>query len=228
MANDWTAGNPFLGQSNPYLQQQIDASLGDTMRSYNLQAKPAIESAMVRSGSFGNSGLQQMQGEQQRQLAQTLGNQANNFRAGDYQNQQGMYQWDQNFNRGVYNDQFAQNQQQFQNGMQTLGFQNNANQQNLGLGTQIQQTPMNYWQQFANSANGIGQGFGTSSSTSSAQGSPIMGALGGAQLGGAMQKGWGGGWGSPSVSDGGYSTGQGASYGGSYDGGMFTPNRAGM
>ena len=67
----WTGGNPFLGTNNPYLQGQIDSTLGDITRNYNLAVKPQTETAMANSGSFGNSGLMQLQGEQQRQLAQT-------------------------------------------------------------------------------------------------------------------------------------------------------------
>ncbi|MBA3773830.1 MAG: hypothetical protein H0X13_15470 [Ramlibacter sp.] len=223
---DWTAGNPFLGKDNPYLRGQIDSSLGDTVRNYNLSTKPAMESAGVRSGSFGNSGLGEMQGEQQRQLVQTLGNQANAFRAGDYNQQQGMYQWDQGFNRNLFNDQFAQDQQRIQTTMGLLGTQNAFNQQDQNYGKQTQDTPMGYWGQFSEKANSIGQGYGTQTGTQTAQGSPLMGALGGAQLGSA----WGkqAGQGQPAVTDGGYSVGQGSAYGGSYDGGMFTPYRAGM
>lgn len=224
---DWTGGNPFLGRSNPYLQSQIDSALGDTVRAYNLGVKPAMESAGVRSGSFGNSGVQEMQNEAQRQLQTSLGRQANDFRAGDYGQQQQMYQWDQGFNRNLFNDQFAQNQQNIQMAMGLLGTQNQFNTQDLQNGTAIQNTPMNYWQQFSNSANGIGNGFGTQTQTSSAPGSPLMGALGGAQLGMSAAKQFG--WGQPQVNDGGYSVGQGAAYGGSTDSaGMFTPYRAGM
>jgi hypothetical protein len=177
---------------NPYLESTIDNALGDTVRNYNLAVQPAFNSAMVRSGSFGNSGIQQMNDEAQRQLQSSLGQQANNARFNDY--------WTaQNFNRGVYNDTFAQNQQNFQNGLSVLGLGNQAGVQNLGLGTQIQNTPLNYYQGFANTANGIGQGYGTTTGTTSAQGSPLMGALGGWQLGGQIGKnfgGWGGGgWG---------------------------------
>jgi hypothetical protein len=69
-----------------------------------------------------------------------------------------------------------------------LGLGNQAGVQNLGLGTQIQDTPLNYYQGFANQANGMGRGFGTSSSSMSAQGSPFMGALAGWQLGGQWGK----------------------------------------
>jgi len=80
------SSNPFLQQSNPYLQQSIDSALSDQARNYNLAVKPNTESAMVKSGSFGNSGLQQIQGEQQRNLAQEMGRTASNMQFADYQN----------------------------------------------------------------------------------------------------------------------------------------------
>ncbi len=83
--------NPYLQQSNPYLQSSIDSTLGDMTRNYNLNVKPNTESAMVDSGSFGNSGLMQMQQEQQRQLAQEQGRTAGNMRFADYQQQAQMY-----------------------------------------------------------------------------------------------------------------------------------------
>lgn len=171
---------------NPYLQQNIDNALGDTVRNFNLTTQPAFNSAMVRSGSFGNAGVQEMNNEAQRQLQTSLGRQANDMRFNDY--------WtSQNFNRGVYNDNFSQQQQQFGNALQMLGLGNQAGMQNLGLGSQIQNTPLNYYNQFAQQANSIGQGYGTATGSSSAQGSPMMGALGGWQLGGQMAKGWGNG-----------------------------------
>jgi len=223
MANDWTAGNPFLGQGNPYLQQQIDSSLGDTVRNYNLMVKPAIESSMVRSGSFGNSGLAQAQAESQRQLQTSLGRQANDFRAGDYQNQQNMYQWDQGFNRSLFNDAYGQNQQNLQNATGLLGQLQGYGAGDITNANNIQNTPLNYWQQFSNGANSIGQGYGNST-VSGGGSSPLVGALGGAQLGSQFAKQFS----SPAVTDGGYSSGTGSAYGGSYDGGFFTPYRQGM
>lgn len=75
--------NPYAG-SNPYLANQIDAQSQDVLRNYNMAAKPQLEASMVRSGSFGNAGLQQMQGEQQRNLASSIGDIANRFRFQDY------------------------------------------------------------------------------------------------------------------------------------------------
>jgi hypothetical protein len=138
---------------------------------------------MVRSGSFGNSGVQQMQQESQRQLQQSLGRAASDLRYNDYQ-------FDQNFGRQLFNDAFGQQQQQFQNGLGLLGLVNQTNGQDLGAATNIQNTPLNYWQTFANQANGFGQGYGTASSSTQMPGSPLLGAVGGYQLGGAIAKNW--------------------------------------
>lgn len=83
--------NPYLSQTNPYLQSTIDSTLGDITRNYNLATAPAMATAQARSGSFGNSGLAQMEAENQRNLAQELGRASSNLRFGDYQQQAQMY-----------------------------------------------------------------------------------------------------------------------------------------
>lgn len=205
--------NPYLGKNNPYLQGQIDSALADTTRAYNMTTAPSTASAMVRSGSFGNSGLEQMQGEQQRQLTQTLGNQANNFRAGDYQNQQNMYKWDQEFGRSLYNDAYGQNMNNLQVGMGLIGMGNQYSQQDLANSTNIQNTPLNYYSQFANQSNQFGNAGGATSTTAQGQGSPLTGALGGWQLGSSIGKnlGFGGGVSMGQIAQGGWGTGN--SYG---------------
>ena len=78
-----TLSGQYLG-ANPYLQNQIDASAQDTIRNYNLSVRPQQQAQDAQSGSFGNSGLQQMQLEGQRQLGQTLANSANAMRYQNY------------------------------------------------------------------------------------------------------------------------------------------------
>lgn len=90
------ADNPYLSRPgnvspNPYLQSTIDSTLGDITRNYNLTTAPAMATAQARSGSFGNSGLAQMESENQRNLAQELGRASSNLRFGDYQQQAQMY-----------------------------------------------------------------------------------------------------------------------------------------
>jgi hypothetical protein len=77
---------------NPYLDGVVNKAQGDVIRNYNDVAKPALESAMVRSGSFGNSGLQQMQGAQQQQLQDSLGNISTQIRGTDYANERNRMQ----------------------------------------------------------------------------------------------------------------------------------------
>jgi hypothetical protein len=173
--------------ANPYLQSTIDAALGDTVRAFNMGVSPSIRSSMVRSGSFGNSGLEQMSGEAERQLQQNLGRQANEMRFNDF--------WtNQNFGRTLFQDAQTNNLNNASFGLGLLGTLNQFNQQDLNNANQVQNQPLNYWSQFANQANAIGQGFGTQQSNMNMQGSPLMGALGGFQLGGALGKSWGG-WG---------------------------------
>ena len=178
--------NPFLGKDNPYLQNVVDSAQGDLVRNYNLTAQPAFNAAMVKSGSFGNEGVQQMNENGQRNLQQSLGDVGSKLRFNDYSQQQDMYKWDQDFGRTLYNDSFAQNQQNLQTGIGLLGTMNQFNNQNLQNGTTIQNTPLNYYQQFANIANSIGQGYGNSTTTQGSSSSPITSALGGAQLGSSL------------------------------------------
>ena len=207
------AGNPYLGQ-NPYLDSTIQKSQNDLVRSYNTAIKPAMESSMARSGSFGNTGLQEMQGQQQMQLSDALGNISNQARMQDYGNQQNMYRWDQGFNRDLYNDAFGQNMQNTQLGLSMMGNLQQANQNDIGNATNIHNQPANNWSLFSNAANSMGQGYGTNTSSMSGGGSsPFTSALGGAQIGSAFgrQMGWGQPSGNSTNGNGGYSTG-GASY----------------
>ncbi|MDR3005270.1 MAG: hypothetical protein LBV14_13685 [Acidovorax sp.] len=75
-------------QQNPYLDQQVANAQKSVVDSYNLTAKPQMESAMVGSGSFGNSGLQQMQQQSQNQLQQNLGNVATQMYGNAYNTNQ--------------------------------------------------------------------------------------------------------------------------------------------
>lgn len=131
------AQNPLAQAENPYLQQQIDAASSDTMRNYSQVVRPQIDAAMAQSGSFGNSGLQQVQANQQTDLGKQLGNIASGMRMQDYTQRQGLqenatnrlYQGGQALQGQQYGagQQLAQNQ--FQGGAQFQNQQFNAGQQ---------------------------------------------------------------------------------------------------
>lgn len=78
-----TLSGKYMG-ANPYLDSQVQQAQADTVNAYNTVAKPQMESAMVRSGSFGNSGLQQMQQQQQSDLTKNLGNISSGMRFNAY------------------------------------------------------------------------------------------------------------------------------------------------
>ena len=182
--------NPYLAKENPYLQQTIDKAQGDLVRNYNLTTQPAYNSAMVRSGSFGNSGVQQMNENAQKNLQGSLGNISDSMRMQDYNGQQNMYRWDNEFNRNLYNDAYSQNMNNLTTGVGLLGTLAGYNSNDLTNANNIQNTPLNYWSQFSNAANGMGQGYGTTTSNMGSSSSPITSALGGAQLGQAAMGWW--------------------------------------
>lgn len=196
-------GNPFLGQDTPYLQSIIDLSGRDMVNNFNRTTQPAFNSAMVKSGSFGNSGIDAANLAAQGQLQTNLGDMASKLRFNDYTQQQGMYQWqkqfDQNgqqwqdqFDRSLYNDAYGQNQQNLQTGLSLLGMLGGLNSQDITNSTNYQNTPLNYLTQFSNLAGAMGRGGQTSSVTGSNGGgtSPITSALGGAQLGNTFGNWW--------------------------------------
>ena len=71
-------------QGNPFLQSQIDAAQGDLTKQWNNVAKPAWDTAMSNSGSFGNAGVAQANAYAQEGLQRNLGNISQNMRFQNY------------------------------------------------------------------------------------------------------------------------------------------------
>lgn len=90
MNNAEGALNQFIRgvNTNPYLDQMVNKAQQSVANNYNLMTKPAMESAMVNSGSFGNSGLQQMQANEQKQAAQQMSDIATQMYGGAYNTDQ--------------------------------------------------------------------------------------------------------------------------------------------
>lgn len=95
--------NPYAG-SNPYLGQQIDAAMGDVTRNWNNVQKPQWDTAMQRSGSFGNSGIAQANQMAQSDMQRNLGQIASGMRFQDYTQQQQL--GENAANRGMQAQQF--------------------------------------------------------------------------------------------------------------------------
>lgn len=77
---------------NPYLQSQIDQAQGDLARNWNNVQKPAWDTSMQRSGSFGNSGIMQANQEAQNQLQQNMGRIGSDMRFQNYGMERGYQQ----------------------------------------------------------------------------------------------------------------------------------------
>ena len=86
-SGDMATKNSYSG-SNPYLQQNIDATLGDITRNYNDAIAPGITTQAVGSGSFGNSGAEATKQNSMNDLTKNLGNTASSMRMQDYTAQQ--------------------------------------------------------------------------------------------------------------------------------------------
>lgn len=193
------ASNPYLSGSNPYLQSTIDSTLGDITKNYNQSVKPAMSTAQARSGSFGNSGLQQIQAGQEQTLAQELGRASSNLRFGDYQQRAQMY--GQERDRQM---QATQNAPNFANvdytDLQAMQQAGNAQQNQSQLERTAdygQYTDAREWpfktQSAWGSAMGNGGGYVPPAATANKGANVLGGALAGAQLGSSL--GIGSGWG---------------------------------
>lgn len=73
------------GQTNPYLDAMVAKAQGSVVDRFNTMVKPQTEAAMVQSGSFGNSGLQQLMQNQQKAAAQQMSDIATQMYGGAYE-----------------------------------------------------------------------------------------------------------------------------------------------
>lgn len=95
--------NAYAGE-NKYLQQNIDAAMGDITRNYNDAIAPGLTTQMVGSGSFGNTGNQAATQNSLNDLTKNLGNTAAGMRMQDYTAQQGLAE--SQINRNMQTNQF--------------------------------------------------------------------------------------------------------------------------
>lgn len=183
---------------NPYLQQMGDVMAGQMTQNFNRNVMPGISSQMMATGGFGGSRQGVIEANAMNDLNGQIGNALTNLYGQGYNtslnydlglrnNDLGFAGLDAQINQNNFNNRL--NGANFGLGVFNQGMANN--QTGINAGTNIQNTPMNYWSQFANQYNGIGQGYGSTTGSTSQQGNPVLGALGGAQLGSRFAQGWG-------------------------------------
>jgi len=155
--------NAYAGQ-NPYLQQNIDAAMGDITRNYNNAVAPGLTTQMVASGSFGNTGAQAATQNALNDLTKNLANTASGMRMQDYGNQQQLAE--NQINRNMGTNQFNANlsENQLNRNLQTNQFNAGLGQdyasrndtlrgQMLGLAPGYENQQLNVANNFMNAAN---------------------------------------------------------------------------
>lgn len=73
--------------SNPWLAANAQKAMGDITNAYRSGTKPQTDAAASRAGAFGGSAWQQMVGNNERTLGDSLGNAANQFYGQNYMNE---------------------------------------------------------------------------------------------------------------------------------------------
>lgn len=131
-----SAGANAYAGANPHIDQAVQRAQSSVVDSFNNMAKPQLETAMVGSGAFGNSGLQQQMQLQQKAAGQQMSDIASQMYMQDYQTQQGLAE--NALNRGMQAQQFnSQMGQDWFNSRQNAGL--NAAQLGLNYGNQAYQ-----------------------------------------------------------------------------------------
>ena len=193
-----------MSGQNPYLQQMGDALTSTMTNNWRRNVQPQMASSAMAAGGYGGSRQGVMEANSANDLNQGIGsalaglygngyNTSLQYDLGVKNNQLGFGNLGlgyANLDRNINND---NNNWQLQGANFGLGVYDRVqqgNQAGIQSGTNIQNTPMNYWSQFGNQANSFGQGYGTTTGNTSQQGSPFMGALGGAQLGNQIGNWW--------------------------------------
>ncbi|MBV4459172.1 hypothetical protein KVG96_14525 [Pseudomonas sp. COR58] len=169
--------NPYSG-SNPYLQQNIDAAMGDITRNYNDAIAPGLTTQMVNSGSFGNTGNQAATQNSLNDLTKNLANTASNMRMQDYTAQQQLAE-----NYANRNDQMKSQMLGLAPGYESQGMNvanNFMNAANMYQDNQQQQLDTQYqsfldqqnlpYKQLAAMSGVFGSGIGQTSTTKSSGG----------------------------------------------------------
>lgn len=184
--------NPTM---NPYAQQMSDGLAQTMAEQYQRQVQPQIASGAIAAGGFGGSRQAVLEANAANDLQQNTGQALTNLWGNMYgqglnydMGMQNLGLGYANLDRNINNDNLNWQMQGANFGLNMYDRMQQANQLGLQTGSQIQNTPWNYWQNFSNQANSIGQGYGTQ--TSSTGGNPFMGALGGAQLGSQAANWW--------------------------------------
>lgn len=168
---------------NPYLDQMAAGITGQMNDNWTRNQLPSIRSGAMAAGGFGGSRQGVVEANGLNDMNRSLGQNLANLYGSDYNNAMGRNLQQQSINNsydlglrssdlGFSNLDANINQQNFNNnlaganfGMGVYGMMNGMNQQGINSGTQMQNTPLNYFNQFNGNTNATGGMGGTQTGT---------------------------------------------------------------
>lgn len=160
MNNAENSLNGFIrgGNTNPYLDSMVNKAQSSVVDNFNNMVKPQTEAAMRNSGSFGNSGLDQMMQTQQKAAGQQMSDIATNMYGNAYNTDQGNKMqaigMAPTFGNAAYQDASQL--------LNAGGIQQNQQQQGLDFGYNQFQEAQNYpYKQLAATGGVVGQNMGS-------------------------------------------------------------------
>lgn len=160
MNNAENSLNQFIqgGNTNPYLDQMVNKAQTSVVDNFNNMTKPQTEAAMQQSGSFGNSGYQQLMQNQQKAAGQQMSDIATDMYGNAYNQDQGNKMqaigMAPTFGNAAYQDAGQL--------LNAGGIQQNQQQQGLDFSyNQFQEAQNHPYKQLAATGNVVGQNMGS-------------------------------------------------------------------
>jgi hypothetical protein len=194
--------NPYAG-ANPYLEQNIQSTLGDMAKTYNQQVAPTMAANAYQSGSFGNTGQQEMEAASRDRLQQNLGRTSQNMRMQDYGMQQNLAESGLNREQGAFDTERNRMMQSLGMSPSIYGLNYAPGREMMGVGGTMQQQQQNVlnnqYGQFQEAQNWpfktydammapFGRASGGQTTITGPSGNTAAGLMGGAMLGNQMYR----------------------------------------
>jgi hypothetical protein len=181
-------GDFMSPDSNPWLAANAQKAMGDISNAYRSGTKPQTDAAASRAGAFGGSAWQQMVGNNERQLGDSLGAAANQFYGQNYMNERNNQMQGLNMLPQMQSIGYTDAQKLSAVGDNFRQYQQDLLNTQYGDWQEAQNYPRSSLDFFGNQMRAT-MGAGGSSSTSQSGGykpSPFASALGGGMAGYAM------------------------------------------
>ena len=174
--------------SNPWLQANAQKAMGDISSAYRFGTKPQTDAAASRSGAFGGSAWQEMVGNNERQLGDSLGAAANQFYGQNYMNERNNQMQGLNMMPAMQNLGYTDAQKLTGVGDNYRQYQQDLLNTQFGDWQEAQNYPFKMLDIMGNSISRTMGGGGSTTQTGSGgyKPSPFAGALGGGLAGYSM------------------------------------------